>query len=100
MMIRGTTPTICFHLPFEYDSIEEMWLTIAQRGKDVITKTKEEMEYDNGTFCTKLSQAETLRLVSGQKTEMQVRVRFTSGDAIASTAERVDVDEILRDGEI
>lgn len=100
MMIRGTTPTICFHLPFDLEEIEEMWLTIAQRGKDVITKEKADMEYDNGTFSVKLTQDETLRLDARQKTEVQLRVKFITGDAIASDAQPVNVDDILKDGVI
>lgn len=30
-MIRGTTPTICFKLPFDNEQIAECWLTISQQ---------------------------------------------------------------------
>lgn len=100
MMIRGTTPTICFHLPFDLEEIEELWLTIAQRGKEVITKEKADMEYDNGTFSVKLTQDETLRLDARQKTQVQLRVKFITGDAIASDPQTVNVDDILKDGVI
>ena len=99
-IIRGTTPTIFFHFPFDVEEIEEMWLTIAQRGRDVLTKEKEDMEYDNGTFSVTLSQDETLRLDARQKTEIQLRVKFVNGYAVASEEKHLNVDDILKDGVI
>lgn len=99
-IIRGTTPTICFHLPFDLEEIEEMWLTLAQRGRDIITKEKEDMEYDNGTFSVTLSQDETLRLDARQKTEIQLRMKFVTGHAVASEEKPINVDDILKDGVI
>lgn len=100
MMIRGTTPTIFFHLPFDIEEIEEMWLTIAQRGKDVITKELADMEYDNGVFSVRLSQEETLILDARQKSEAQLRVKFVTGEAIASVKQPFNVDDVLKEGVI
>lgn len=99
-MIRGTTPTICFKLPFTEEQISELWLTINQRGEEVITKTKDDITYDGETYSVKLTQEETLRLDDGQYAEIQLRMRTASGDALASQVERVEIQRILKDGVI
>jgi hypothetical protein len=38
-MIRGTTPTLEFTLPFDTSLIAEMYVTIAQGEKTVLEKT-------------------------------------------------------------
>ncbi len=96
----GTTPIICFYLPFEYDVVAEMWFTVSQRGTELFTKYKNEMEVEGSKVIVKLSQEETLRLNQGQKVEIQVRIRTTGGDALASQVITIEVDKILKGGVI
>lgn len=37
-MIRGTTPTLAFTLPFAVDSLAAAWITIAQNKNIIIDK--------------------------------------------------------------
>lgn len=99
-MIRGTTPTICFKLPLPNDQISECWLTINQRGEEVITKTKSDITYDGEKYSVKMTQEETLQLDDSQYAEIQLRLRTASGDALASKVARVDVLKILKEGVI
>lgn len=99
-MIRGTTPTICFKLPFDDGQIAELWLTISQRGQEVLTKEKPDMTYDGEKYSIKLTQEDTLKLDDDQYAEIQLRIRTASGDAIASRVKRIAVEEILKDGVI
>ena len=99
-MIRGTTPTICFELPIVIEQIEECWLTIAQRGEEIITKTKDDLEFDGEKYTVRLTQEETLRLNDNQYAKIQLRLRTTGNDALASDVVQVDVHEILKDGVI
>lgn len=96
----GTTPIICFYLPFEYDVVAEMWFTVAQRGTELFTKYKNEMEVEGSKIIVRLTQEETLRLNSNQKVDIQVRILTTGGDALASQIVTMEVDKILKGGVI
>lgn len=104
MIIRGTTPIITFTLPFSFDLVDEIWFTMSQRGREVLTKEREDMRVDgpeNGPrVFVKLTQQDTLLLDEKQKVDIQVRIRTTGGDAIASHVARTTVDQILKDGVI
>ena len=98
-MIRGTTPTIKFTLPFEYDLVEELWLTISQRSKELFTLKKDRMTNDGNTVSVKLTQVETLNMDPGP-VQIQVRGRTADGTAFASRVKNKDAEETLKDGEI
>lgn len=85
-MIRGTTPTLEFALPFEVDLIAEAYVTISQNQSVVIDKSLSELTCAGKTLTVKLSQEDTLKLHQSEfKTaEVQIRVRMKSGDALAS----------------
>lgn len=101
-MRRGTTPTIWVSLPFDLEEIEEIWLTVSQRSREILTKSKEDMhvEDDVRRVSWKLTQKETLRLEEGCKALIQVRVLTTNGEAFATNEARVPVDGILKEGVI
>lgn len=100
-MIRGTTPTLEFVLPFDTDTLSEAHVTFAQQKKGVVlTKKLESCSCDGAKLTVKLTQAETLQLDCGCITEIQVRVRTKSGDALASDVIKVHTHRILEDGEI
>ena len=84
-MIRGTTPTLEFALPFEVDLIAEAYVTISQNQSVVIDKSLSELTCAGKTLTVKLSQEDTLKLHQSEfKTaEVQIRVRMKSGDALA-----------------
>lgn len=99
-MRRGTTPRIIWKLPFSMEIVVEMWLTLSQRSREVLTKTKAEMIEENGSVYVTLSQEDTLSLDDHCDVEIQVRGRTTAGEAFASQIRRVTVEEILKDGVI
>ena len=96
----GTTPIISFYLPFDFSLVEELWFTLAQRGTELFTKNKEELKVEGSKIIVELTQEETLRLNQGQKVDIQVRIRTTGGDALASQIVQVEVDKILKGGVI
>ena len=99
-MIRGTTPTLEFILPFETDALAEAHVTLAQKEKVILTKKLDSCACDGSKLSVCLTQAETLQLDCGCITEIQVRVRTKSGDALASDIIKVNTHRILEDGEI
>lgn len=101
-MIRGTTPTLEFTLPFDTSLIAEMYVTIAQGEKTVLEKTLSDCSCSGTSVSLTLTQEDTLRLQQQPRlqAEIQIRVRTTSGEALASDIMSVYVGRILKEGVI
>lgn len=99
-MIRGTTPTLEFTLPFDADLLNCMYVTISQDGKTVLEKCLTDCHCNGPVVTCKLTQADTLSLKAGVRTEIQVRGKTADGNALASRIMSVSADRILKDGEI
>lgn len=99
-MIRGTTPRLEFTLPFDVSQIAEAYITLSQAEKTVLEKRFEECEAEDSMLIIRLSQEETLKLRAGSTTEIQIRARLHSGDALASNIIRVGTERILKEGVI
>lgn len=99
-MIRGTTPTLTFNLPFDASNIKTAWVTFSQFNVEVFTLENEELAMDGLTISAKLTQEQTLSLSKNDDVEIQLRILTNSGDAIASNIMKTSVGNILKDGEI
>ena len=99
-MIRGTTPTLEFTLPFELVEIDKLWITFSQNNKEVFTVEKQDLVLGDKTISLKLSQKQTLLLSSNSMVNIQIRVVDTKGLAMASNIIKTPVQQILKDGEI
>lgn len=99
-MIRGTTPTLNFTLPFDTREIEKAFVTICQNGKIAIDKSIEQCSYSGNTLTTTLTQEETLSLECGKYVSIQVRVKTKTGTALASNIITAPCDSILKEGVI
>lgn len=101
-MIRGTTPTLEFTLPFDTSLIAEMYVTIAQGEKTVLEKTLSDCNCSGTSVSLILTQKDTLKLQQQPRlqAEIQIRVRTTSGEALASDIMSVYVGRILKEGVI
>lgn len=101
-MIRGTTPTLEFTLPFDCSLLTEMYITFAQYGTTVLEKSMADCTC-SGTFVTlSLSQEDTLKMKQDRMAiaEVQLRVRTKDGSALASNIMQIRVDRILKEGVI
>jgi hypothetical protein len=99
-MIRGTTPTLEFLLPFDTSEIAEAFVTLSQNDVVILDKALNDCKCDARKISVKLTQEETLKLSCDCKTDIQVRVRTIAGDALASDITKVNTDKILKDGVI
>lgn len=99
-MIRGTTPTLEFTLPFDASLLVEAWVTFAQNNEVVLDKKLSECQCSGNMLTVKLTQEETLELKCNCLVEMQIRARDVNGDAIASEIMVESPDRILKDGVI
>ena len=96
-MIKGTTPTHEFMLPFDTDVIQAIQIIYAQNGETVMTKDKNDCTFDGNKVSVKLKQEETFLFAEDACVEIQVRVLTPAGDALASHVMRVHCDECLSD---
>lgn len=106
-IIRGTTPTLTFHVlneQLDLDEIAEVWITFKTKaGVKVreITYTKEDVIIDNTEHNIELSlsQEDTLNLPD-TNILVQMRVRFNDDLAYASSMIDVNIGHILKEGVI
>lgn len=96
-MIRGTTPTLKFTLPFEASKIEKLYITIAQ-SDITINKETQDCVLSESTIETTLTQEETLSLKDSYTTKMQLRVKTNDGKVLASQIFDLKVEDVLYDG--
>lgn len=99
-MIRGTTPTLEFVIPFDTSMLACAHVTLSQNGRIVIDKALDECSCEESKLTVKLTQEETLKLECDCITEIQIRARTTDGEAMASNIMRVNTGRILKDGVI
>lgn len=114
-MIRGTTPTHVFYTEIDLSNIDKIFVTYKQ-GKDVILEKSiddVEINEEEKSISVHLSQEDTLKFkdknwtwlypnenAKDTKVKIQIRIKFLDDSAIASNIILVDVDDILKDGEI
>lgn len=99
-MIRGTTPTLEFKLPFNWDDIDAIDIVFAQCRKVILKKTMDDCTIVEDVMKLKLTKEDTLRFRCGREAEIQLIVDFVTGGTIASEIITVNVEHILGDGEI
>ena len=101
-MIRGTTPTLEFKLPFDTSLIAKMYITMTQNGKTALEKTLSDCNCSGRSVSLTLTQEDTLKLQQQPRSqaEIQIRVRTTAGEALASDIMSVYVGRILKEGVI
>ena len=101
-MLRGTTPTLQFTILDSVDLTQfaDGWVSLSQGAKIIIDKRLSDCECVYNTLSIKLTQEETLRLSSGTYTRIQLRLRDSQGNALASNIITVETGEILKDGVI
>ena len=99
-MIRGTTPTLKFFIPFDTSLLAAAYITLAQNDEVILEKELTECECGDRVLSVRLKQEETLKLKCDYKTEIQVRAKTQEDDSLASDIFIVDTERILKDGVI
>lgn len=72
-MIRGTTPTLEFTLPFDCSLLTEMYITFAQYGTTVLEKSMADCTCSGTLVTLSLSQEDTLKMKQDMVMLMQLR---------------------------
>lgn len=99
-MIRGTTPTLEFIIPFDTGQLADAFVTLSQNEVVVIDKALTECQCNENKLSVRLTQEETLKLQCDCMTEIQIRAKTLEGEAIASQIIKVNTERILKDGVI
>ncbi len=92
-MIQGSTPTHTFTLPIKVESIDKIRIVYAQNDKVLFVKNKEDCTLDGNCVSVKLSQENTLSLMSYKICVIQIRVLTVGGDSLVSNPISVPVEK-------
>ena len=96
-MIRGTTPTHTFNIPFDTSMVKEVKVTYAQDDTVVLEKRTSDCELDGQRIIVTLTQEDTFLFDCKKAVEIQIRVLTVGGDALGSVPEKVGVSKCLDD---
>lgn len=95
-MIRGTTPTHTFNLPFGVEFIKAGKVTYSQDGAIVLNKEIKDCALEGQTITIKLTQEDTFKFdCTKGYVYIQIRLLTTGDDALASGLIRVEVEKCL-----
>ena len=98
-MMRGTTPVHTFELPFDTELVSCARVVYAQDEEVVLIKEHDDCILEGNTVTVHLTQADTLKFNCRKAAQVQVRIKTTAGEVLASQVERLPVDRCL-DGEV
>lgn len=97
-MIKGTTPTHIFTLPFDVtENVKEVEIAYAQGNQTKVKKSIADCTMEGRNITTKLTQAETLLFKDGECIEVQIRVLTNAGEVLGSRVMRVHCEKCLTD---
>ena len=102
-MIKGTTPTLHYKLPFESSIIKtaEIVLEYVDANKRVlIVKGFEDCSLGENSIEAVLTQEETLQLPAPSIAHAQLRVVTIDGTILATEAKAVSIKRLLKDDAI
>ena len=94
-MIRGTTPTHTFNIPFDVSGIDKVKIIYAQDDEIVLEKLNVDCTLEGTTIKTTLTQDDTFLFDRKKPVEIQIRVLTLGGNALASVPEKIGVSKCL-----
>ena len=94
-MIRGTTPTHIFQIPFDTGLLKKIRIFYAQNSNVVVEKSTCDCVLEGDKIIVTLTEEETLRFSHKILVKVQLKVLTTEGVVMATDIDRVDVGEIL-----
>ena len=100
MIIRGTTPTLTFGLPFDAEAIADGYVIIQQNKKPIVEKPVDACECDGMELSVTLTQKETLDLSCCFKAEISLVVKTHGDERLESDTFVKTVRDTAKDGVI
>lgn len=99
-MIRGTTPTLEYTLPFGTEQVAKAFITLVQNDEIIIDRPMEECNCSGNKISVRLTQEETYKLQCDCIVEIQLVVKDQNDNVIATNISKDRVWRILREGVI
>lgn len=99
-MIKGTTPTLQFNLPFETSIIKaaEIVLRYVDNAKTVIIeRSLKDCNVGDRSISATLTQEETLALPAPTTAKVQIRVKTIDDKTFACSPKKVLIGELLKE---
>lgn len=99
-MIKGTTPTLHYNLPFETSVIKtaEIVVEYVDANKAInIVKTMSDCVLGDKCISATLTQEETLQLPAPSTVNVQLRVVTADGLVLATEVEKIKVKRLLKE---
>lgn len=94
-MMRGTTPTHTFELPFDVSSFKTVRVIYSQDDTPVLVKTDGEVKVSGNTINVQLTQDDTFSFSADKRVSIQIRLLAQDGNALASDIMMKSVQECL-----
>ena len=94
-MIRGTTPTHVFTLPFDTSEVKAVLITYAQKQEVLFEKSTEDCVMNGNKVTVDLTQEETFEFNCTHSGQVQIRVLTDSGKVYASVVKKIDIETCL-----
>lgn len=101
-MIRGTTPTLRFTMPYTAEQIKSGYITFTAQGNVLldIPVNDTNVKITDGFISLTLTQQQTLMFKSCLLNLVQLRLVLNDNSVVASNIVKISVENILKDGEI
>lgn len=97
-LIRGTTPTYQFELPFQINLIKTAFVTFAQGEQIIVNRELTECQCEVNTLEITLTQKETLAFNTNDPIQIQIRVLDKGENALASEIWTEFAEDVLYEG--
>ena len=97
-MYKGTTPTIIFDFPNDFDvtQAEKVLVTISAKGKTLFNLSDESIDVEEHSVSVWLSQKQTLAMPVGE-VSAQINLLYADGQRVATNISKIDWQKNLFD---
>ena len=75
-IVRGTTPTHDFELPYAQELIKDVRVSYVQNNQEIITKTLDECRLVGNVLSTDLTQEETFLFAPRWRVEIEIKIQL------------------------
>ena len=96
-MIRGTTPTHIFKLPFDTAQLAEVMVIYAHDDIEVFHKNLSDCTAAGKELTVKLTQQDTLSLSHLKNVQIQIKAKLLDGSVLVSNVYTKSVGKCLND---
>lgn len=94
-MRKGTTPTLAFVLPFDTTTVSTVRIIFSRNDETVLVKDTASCSISGDTLTLPLTQEETFLFDCDTNYQVQIRVKFANGTAMASEIMYLPVQKCL-----